>query len=1040
MISNIIKQAASTENTEQLKTFWLKKYTELTENNYFVLSPKTIELTLEKEVIRPATPFGDLVLMSHLDESGEINENLLQNNIEIAVRLLDACLDIVAFDKNSAKVINQYRKIGLGVADFGQYYKNLKRETNEAEEIEYIGNLVSNNAYRSSESLSEEKGICQSWDNIKKTLRDKPFEYWYNTENGDIKTSNEMVANFDQKRIEASDFEIVPRRNSHMMLFPAVDEWQVWSDRSPMTISQLNSHNPPVNPNLINLSENQQSLLGQTNLKTDSNDLDLANNYDSNQISNQALQNNIDGKSKTGGTVISFPKNKTEKTDQIQQQVIKETDQEKISEEKSDKHDPNLEKLKKVEIADNEEEKDLLNLSNSPKIEHSKVLELEVENLPSKTENKPDFEMQNSQNFFEKPVNLEKSEIEKDLQSFEPIEQSRGKSQNFKIEDQAEKEIDKEKISENQLFEEESSKDSLQNQLKDEDEQRIEHSSQNTSDKSLIKEIVSTFGQSKFVELKNENKNSSKNLEEIADLTTKDEIKNQENPLVDEFQLGELVRIVKKDSPSFGQIQQIIEINENSSDNEIKNSNLKLSGLGNQNLIFEQKEIEPMDLHSFLDQTNFANSELAKGENEEKFANSKNQPNSEMLTQSEREYLSTIKSYQDEIKKINEENRVLKQEKTQDLDKIKNLETQNSAKNLEKDELSKIIQAQKTEIDELKKELNSTRQELKNMPSLGDQRLFNQNFDSVEDKANSSFDNTNQPNNHTQELQNLLHQNNPDLNNEHNSKLNTANKPTNNFFKLQNKFISFMSKYSLQLQQLASTSGDFQLGDILITLQYDGGGVKLVSASGDKLSKELKHMVDTVLGIVNKALAFGVPAKELAIQMKLEPKDDQTETPLNHILAVVAAALEEAPGQIQNLKADSLFGIDKKDVENFTTTVKSDSMSILMSKLQELKAQKLEGENNISNFERNSDNSDNKSKENPKFETDSSQKFEPKNEEKPQNNTINTKNSDEGENPFSSNPQVNVSNKNSQNDDNSVENSKQEEKPRSFFGGFGGRN
>ncbi len=1023
MISNIIKQAASTENTEQLKTFWLKKYIELTENNYFVLSPKTIELALEKEVIRPATPFGDLVLMNHLDESGEINENLLQNNIEIAVRLLDACLDVVAFDKNSAKVINQYRKIGLGVADFGQYYKNLKRETNEAEEIEYIGNLVSNNAYRSSESLSEEKGICQSWDNIKKTLRDKPFEYWYNTENGDIKTSNEMVANFDQKRIEASDFEIVPRRNSHMMLLPAVDEWQVWSDRSPMTISQLNSHNPPANPNLINLSENQQSLLSShTNLETDSNDLGLANNYDSNQISNQALQTNIDGKIKTGGTVISFPKNKTEKIDQ-----------EKILEKKSEKSDLELEKLEKVEITDNEEKKDSLNLSNSPKIEHSKFLELEAENLLSKTENKPEFEMQNSQNFFEKPANLEKLEIEKDLQSFEPIEQNREKSQNFKIKDQTGEEIEQEKISENQLFEEENSKDSLQNQLKDEGEQRIEDSSQNTSDKSLIKEMVSTFGQSKFVELKNENKNSSKNLEEITDLATEDEIKNQKNPLVDEFQLGELVRIVKKDSPSFGQIQQIIEIDENYSDNKLKNPNLKLSGLGNQNIIFEQKEIEPMDLHSFLDQTNFANSELAKGENEEKFANSKNQPNSEMLTQSEPEYLSKIKSYQDEIKKINEENRVLKQEKTQDSDKIKNLETQNSAKNLEKEELSKIIQAQKTEIDELKKELNSTRQELKNMPSLESQRLFNPNFGSVEDKTISSFDNTNQPNNHTQELQNLLHQNNPDLNNKHNSQLNLANKSTNNFFKLQNKFISFMSKYSLQLQQLASTSGDFQLGDILITLQYDGDGVKLVSASGDKLSKELKHMVDTVLGIVNKALAFGVPAKELAAQMKLEPKDDGTKTPLNQILTVVAAALDEAPGQIQQLQKDSLVKIEKDDVEAFTKTIKDDSRVFLKGKLDKLQNSK--GENNKPE-NTNPENSEVKTK----FETDSNQKFEPKNEEKTQNNTVNTKTSDEDKNPFSSNPQANVSNQNSQNDDNSVENSKQEEKPRSFFGGFGGRN
>lgn len=1111
MISNIIKQAAIRENTEQLKTFWLKKYTELTENNYFVLSPKTIELAVEKEVIRPATPFGDLVLMTHLDETGEINENLLQNNIEVAVRLLDACLDVIAFDKNSIKVINQYRKIGLGIADFGQYYKNLKRENNqtsEAEEIEYIGNLISNNAYRSSESLSEEKGICQNWDNIKKILRDKPFEYWYNTENGDIKTSSEMVANFDQNRVEASDFEIVPRRNSHIMLLPAIDEWQVWSDRSSMTISQLtnNSNNLDKNSsgnldnsiqktNLSNSKEigqnqNSENLDGQSNMEIDSN-----NSINSNQI----LQNNSNnygenGKHKT--TIISFPKNKTEKTEENTQnlevgenskEINQKTDQD-INQEKNLEEEKEEKVNISAAVAKNEEKENSLNLkspvnssTNSAKLEYNEVLE-ETGKLINKgnSEGKPELEIQNSQNFFEKPTNstnLEKSETEletnKGLEFVFQKNEAKPQTEELKME-----KLENSKI-ENQSDLEKINKLDLPTNLEKENEQKIQNSQiQNTKFENSFESQLNSNGKM------GKNPNLSIENEEINEEIKNNELKNnqesfEKNPLADEFQLGELVRIVKIDSPSFGQIQQIIEIDEQNSEQNLNKLKLKLSGINNQNLIFGQNEIEPMDLHAFLDQTNFANEKLAKTENQNlDQINQNNQENSQILSQNEhgnlQKYSEEIANLENKIKKINEENATLKQEKIQNLAKIQTLEnqleTQINNEKLQKVEFEKVIKTQKSQIDKLNEELNSTRQELKNVPNLesqnnnSDKSFDNVNFanlsSNAQPKNTTNFDKTNESNsenqNHAQELQNLLHQNNSE-NNSQNSEPNFTNKITNNFFKLQNKFISFMSKYSLQLQQLASTNGQFKLGDILITLQYDGSGVKLVSASGDQLSKELKHMVDTVLGIVNKALAFGVPANELAKQMKLEPKDDETQTPLNHILAVVAAALEEAPGQIQNLKADSLFGIDKDDVEVFTTTVKSDSMSILMSKLQNLKANKSEMENNISNFERNSDNNDDKSKENPQFATNSDQKFEPKIEEKPEtnspekpqnNNNSFERNENSEENPFSNTSQTNTSpannsqNQNNQNTQSFEEEkpAKQEEKPRSFFGGFGGRN
>ena len=196
---NLIKQASQTENTPELQAFWVKKYQNLLDGGYFLLNSKTLELLAESETTRPATPFGDLILGNHLEDQ-EINETLLQENIEIAVRFLDALLEVIPFNKNSRQIVNQYRKIGLGIAGFTNYYNNLDREKSETEEIDYVGNLVSNNVYRSSESLSEEKGLCENWDNIKKILRDKPFEYWYETESGDIKSSTEMCQNFDQKR------------------------------------------------------------------------------------------------------------------------------------------------------------------------------------------------------------------------------------------------------------------------------------------------------------------------------------------------------------------------------------------------------------------------------------------------------------------------------------------------------------------------------------------------------------------------------------------------------------------------------------------------------------------------------------------------------------------------------------------------------------------------------------------------------------------------------------------------------------------------
>ena len=99
-LSNFIQAAAKTENTPQLQSFWQKKYQDLFQKNYFTLNSKTLELLEENLISRPATPFGDLVLTNHL-EAGEIDESMVQENIETAIRFLDALLDVAKFDQKA---------------------------------------------------------------------------------------------------------------------------------------------------------------------------------------------------------------------------------------------------------------------------------------------------------------------------------------------------------------------------------------------------------------------------------------------------------------------------------------------------------------------------------------------------------------------------------------------------------------------------------------------------------------------------------------------------------------------------------------------------------------------------------------------------------------------------------------------------------------------------------------------------------------------------------------------------------------------------
>jgi len=230
-LTQILKLAASSENTTELKMYWEKRYEEMFSRNLFSLSSKTIDIITQKEILtKPTTPFGDIILLSHLDKNQTLEETTLQSTVETAVRFLDGLLDGINFNADAKNIINQYRKIGIGITDFKQYLDKLKT-VSDLDEIDHIGNLISSNSYRASESLAEEKGVCQAWDKIKHHLRPKSFEYWYDSETGEIKNGLEMSEIYTLDSVKNTKYEIIPRRNSNILLFPPDLEWQIWTDR-----------------------------------------------------------------------------------------------------------------------------------------------------------------------------------------------------------------------------------------------------------------------------------------------------------------------------------------------------------------------------------------------------------------------------------------------------------------------------------------------------------------------------------------------------------------------------------------------------------------------------------------------------------------------------------------------------------------------------------------------------------------------------------------------------------------------------------------
>lgn len=123
-----------------------------------------------------------------------------------------------------------------------------------------------------------------------------------------------------------------------------------------------------------------------------------------------------------------------------------------------------------------------------------------------------------------------------------------------------------------------------------------------------------------------------------------------------------------------------------------------------------------------------------------------------------------------------------------------------------------------------------------------------------------------------------------------------------------------MSKYALKLEQLVQTD---HYGDILVTIQYDGSGPKLITANGEGIEADLKHALDTFLGFVNFTLSKGIPVNEIAVHLETEPQDG-IHLPLNDLLMVIAASIKELPEQASQIEADDLMEVLPEMVKEFT--------------------------------------------------------------------------------------------------------------------------
>jgi hypothetical protein len=112
-----------------------------------------------------------------------------------------------------------------------------------------------------------------------------------------------------------------------------------------------------------------------------------------------------------------------------------------------------------------------------------------------------------------------------------------------------------------------------------------------------------------------------------------------------------------------------------------------------------------------------------------------------------------------------------------------------------------------------------------------------------------------------------------------------------------------MSKYTIKLEQLVSSQN---FGDLVITIQYDFTGAKIISVQGEKITPEMNSQLGPILNMFNFCLTKGISAAEVVEQMMVT----QPNTPLDGLLAILFKSINEAPIRIQDVAQGDVIEIN----------------------------------------------------------------------------------------------------------------------------------
>ena len=904
MISDLylkaIQVSASSENTPELVNYWQGRYSNLLDKELFRLSHKTSDLLKLTEVVRPATTFGELVLVNHLDQNGQLDEAALQTTIETSVRFLDGLLDKLSFNESAKNTVAMYRKIGLGIADFKEYLSK-RSNVSELDEIDYLGNLISSATYRASESLAEEKGICRGWDKVKKHLRPKSFEYWYDLETGEVKNGLDMGEDFSEDTIVNSNYEIVPRRNVSLLLFPPDLEWQIWSDRddtAPKTEIVL-METKPIDENSFNKE---------------------IGNIDSNlAIENIVKEENSE--SNSANNLGTFGQEQNEKSSNHEE--ILEAPLQNLTDSSLIKDHTSV-----VDVHDTANEQPVLDFTNEDKKEVANTHDINiVKNEPSKIKFQPIItpEMfgvpepilsQSKIDDFKNSVLLEElhspnSNISMNRQEI-AIPDEIVASENFlkpsstDVKKVTQVEINTEPFPNNKLLIEmeehpmleEDKKLSLNMEEKmpeleihNEENQNLLDVENNYNFSSQTPQIIPELDFPKIIP-------ESLEIPEVNSTTNLNSENENETDQDFLFQIGELVQLPRENN-------KVYQVLGSKKEDGIFKYQLTDGSKEDKYVFIAQDEIQAVELFDILDKINLPQNlpqqDLGENKGWQLWASALILKNNLVVASTNNNSLvlpgieikenespeKTLISYLESDYGLH--GRVIEEVGS-------SAEVLNSISRLHLTFQVQIKESilpqnlQEVEISKLQENDNPYRNILN---KYNRRQLYWQN--QIE-KSKKAFVNEVHTTSQVPEISHLESE--------------VTTKPTNQNIHFNQPRINLnspnsMAKYSLKLEQLVQTQA---FGDITVSIQYDPEGPKVVMATGQAVNGELKHLLDTVLSLVNFALTKKISPADISGQLEKQPQDGMN-MPINDLLLIIAESLKTAPASAENINSGILNAI-----------------------------------------------------------------------------------------------------------------------------------